>query len=384
MHDQLASFFAGSEKVLFNIYDVVPQADLYTTVLDKDILPEKYRHLGITSTFIQNLPFAKSKYKAYFPIMPVAVEHLDLQEYDLIFSSHHCVAKGVIPRPDAVHFCYCHSPARYIWDLFWTYSPNKGLKQILTSFVAQYLRMWDVTSSARVDRFLANSSFTAERIKKYYGRDSEILYPPVDTNKFNYESTQDYYLMAGRLASYKGYDLAVEAFNKSGKKLVVAGDGTEYQKLKEMAKPNVELLGLVSDEKLVELMNNCKAFVFPGKEDFGIVMAEAQSAGKPVIAHNVGGAKDIVVNNETGLLFEEKTVDALNKAIEQFENESWDYNHIANHARKFDTKVFQTRIKELVDNYKDFKSENILYNIADNPDRVLEIVNDSSQIVVKY
>ncbi len=354
IHDQLASFFAGSEKVFFTIFDIIPEADVYTTVLDRDILPEKYRNIDIKTTFIQNMPFGKTKYKAYFPIMPVAVEFLDMQDYDLIISSHHCVAKGVIPGPGAFHICYCHSPARYIWDLFWTYSKHNNfnvLKQIIMSFAAQYLRMWDVSSSVRVDHFLANSTFTAKRIKKYYGRDSEVLYPPVDTNKFNFESSGDYYLMAGRLAAYKGYDLAVEAFNESGKKLVIAGDGTEYEKLKKLAGPNVEMTGRVSNEKLAELMNNCRAFVFPGKEDFGIVMAEAQSAGKPVIAYNVGGARDIVINNETGLLFDEVSIEALNKAVVQSERIDWDYNHIAGHSKKFDTSVFQARIKELADNY---------------------------------
>ncbi|MEW5818902.1 MAG: glycosyltransferase, partial [Cyanobacteriota bacterium] len=275
--DQLAGAIGGSESILFALLDLYPDLPVYTTVLNPDIIPDKYKKLNITTSFIQKLPLSKKVYKAYFPLMPLGVELFNLQKFDIVFSSHHSVAKGIIPRPDATHICYCHSPARYIWDMFWTYSDLNNFntcKKIFVSSISQYLRIWDVTSACRVDYFLANSTYTSQRIKKFYNRDSEILYPPVETDKFNFETDSDFYLMAGRLVAYKGYELAIEAFNNSGKKLIIIGDGPEFLKLKSKANSNITFLGRVNDDILINHFNNCKAFIFPGKEDFGIVMAE--------------------------------------------------------------------------------------------------------------
>ena len=351
--DQLAGGIGGAESILFALYELFPDLAAFTTVLDKKIIPENYKNKKFNTSIIQHLPFAKKLYKAYLPIMPIAVEYLNLQEYDVVFSSHHCVAKGIIPRPDAIHICYCHSPARYIWDLFWTYSDHNKLNtvnRIFISVIANYLRMWDVTCASRVDYFLANSSYTAARIKKFYNRESEILYPPVDTNKFNYESSQDYYLMAGRLVAYKGYELAIRAFNESGKKLIIIGDGAEYKRLKQIAGKNIEMQGRVPDYTLTKYMNNCRGFIFPGKEDFGIVMAEAQAAGKPVIAYKAGGALDIILDNKTGVLFEEQSTQSLNQAILLSENIPWDHNYISHHSKKFDKHIFLNRLKYLIMN----------------------------------
>lgn len=351
--DQICGGIGGAESILFNAIDLFPQSPVYTTIYNPEIIPELYKKMKIIPSFIQKLPLAKKFYKAYLPIMPLAMEYLDLQEYDVIFSSHHSVAKSVIPRPDAFHVCYCHSPARYIWDLFWTYSRlnNFGkLSRIAVAAVSQYLRLLDVSSSERVDLFLANSSYTAARIKKFYRRESSILHPPVDTDKFNYEGEGDYFFMVGRLVAYKGFELAVEAFNQSGKRLIIAGTGPEYQKLKVKANKNVQLIGKVSDEELVNYMNNCKGFVFPGKEDFGIVMAEAQAAGKPVIAFNEGGARDIVINNETGVLFEEQTIESLNSAVWKSETRGWNNRVISEHSKMFDKSLFKTRLKFILEN----------------------------------
>jgi len=334
--DQIAGGIGGAESITFAMARMYPDAHIYATVIDKNILPEDILQKQIQTTFIQNLPLSKKLYKAYLPLMPIAIEHLDLQEYDIIFSSHHCVAKGIISRPDAVHICYCHSPARYIWDLFWTYQQLNGVNQfmkILSSVVCNYFRIWDVTSSARVDRFIANSGYTALRIKKFYNRDCEILYPPVDTNKFFHERYDDYYLMISRLVGYKRFDLAIETFNENGKNLVIIGDGAEFEKYKKITKPNIKILGKVSDEILVKYMNNCKGFIFPGKEDFGIVMAEAQAAGKPVIAFKGGGALDIVIDGQTGILFEEQTVKSLGNAIKICEQIEWDNSFIQKTAK---------------------------------------------------
>lgn len=356
--DQLAGGIGGAESITFAAVDLFPQADFFTTVYNPDIIPKKYKDLKINTTFIQNLPFAKTKYKAYFPIMPLAVEYLNMQQYDVIFSSHHSVIKGIITKPEAVHVCYCHSPARYIWDLFWTYSDlNRfgGLTRVMVAALSQYLRMWDVTSSERVDHFLANSNYTAMRIKKFYGRDSEVMFPPVDTEKFTHEGTDEYYFMLGRLVAYKGFELAVDTFNENGKQLVIAGTGPEYNRLKQKAKSNIHMPGRVSNEELVKYMNNCKGFLFPGKEDFGIVMVEAQSAGKPVIAFNGGGALDIIKNMETGILFNEQTTSSLNEAVNLADKQNWNHEHIMNHASSFDKKHFTDRLNYILNNSDKFR-----------------------------
>lgn len=355
--DQLAGGLGGAEYITFTAARLYPDAPIYTTVCDNEILPEDINKRGVKTTFIQNLPNSKKLYKAYLPLMPTAIEYLDLQDYDVIFSSHHCVAKGIIPRPDAVHICYCHSPARYVWDMFWTYlGLNNASKasSLVSSLLCNYFRVWDITSSNRVDHFLANSSYTAARIKRFYNRDSEILFPPVDTGKFRHETYDDYYLMISRLVGYKRFDLAIEAFNESGKNLIIIGDGVEFERYKKMAKPNVKLLGKVSNQELYSYMNRCRGFIFPGIEDFGIVMAEAQAAGKPVIAFKAGGALDIVVDKDTGILFDQQSVKAVNEAIKLAENIDWDNEMISAHAKKFDQKTFVHRLRYILENPKDF------------------------------
>jgi len=350
--DQIAGGIGGAESITFAAARMYPDSHIYTTVCDESILPEDILKRKVRTTFIQNLPFSKKLYKAYLPLMPIAVEHLDLQEYDIVFSSHHCVAKGVVPRPDALHICYCHSPARYIWDLFWVYQKmNKSNKysSLLSSAICNYLRMWDVSSAARVDRYLANSGYTASRIKKFYNRECEILHPPVDLNKFSHEGYGDYYVMVSRLVGYKRIDLAIEAFNENGKNLVVIGGGAELERYKKIAKPNVKIMGKVSDEELVKYMNSCKGFIFPGKEDFGIVTAEAQAAGKPVVAFKGGGALDIVIDGETGILFDEQSVESLNNAIKICEKKEWHPGVIRANAQRFDKNKFDQKLKNIIE-----------------------------------
>lgn len=357
--DKIVGALGGSESVVFSLIDLYPESQLFTTVFDNTIIPENYKNLKVKTSIVQKMPLAKKFYKLYFPIMPLAIELLNIQDYDIIFSSHHSVAKGVIPRPDAIHICYCHSPARYIWDLFWIYSDSNNFndfQRLIISIMAQYIRIWDVTSSNRVDHFLANSSYTAARIKKFYNRNSEILYPPVKTKLFNFEESHDYYLMAGRLVAYKGYELAIEAFNDSGKRLIIVGDGPERKKLHAKAKNNITFTGKVSQELLVKYFNQCKGFIFPGIEDFGIVIAEAQSAGKPVIALRGGGALDIIEEDKTGVFFDQPRINALNSAINKAETMNWDHQIISNHANKFDINLFKDRLKEIIENANIFKS----------------------------
>jgi glycosyltransferase involved in cell wall biosynthesis len=375
--DQICGAIGGAESVVFAASDLFPDAPIYTTIYKPEIIPDKYKKRNFRPSFIQNMPLSKNFYKAYFPLMPLAMEYLNLQEYDIIFSSHHSMAKSIIPRPDAYHICYCHSPARYLWDLFWTYSDlNKfnSLSRLSVAFLSQYLRTLDFTSAQRVDLFLANSSYTASRINKFYRREAYVLHPPVDTEKFRNEGVGDYYFMLGRLVAYKGFELAVEAFNESGKRLIIAGSGPEYEKLKKKAKSNVKILGKIPDEAIRKYMNNCKGFIFPGREDFGIVMAEAQSAGKPVIAFNQGGSKDIVINNQTGILFEKQDILSLNKAILESEQSKWDDKFISEHSKKFDKKLFEARLKLILDYSYQTKpaSENILYEpIVNNISKIL-------------
>jgi glycosyltransferase involved in cell wall biosynthesis len=243
--------------------------------------------------------------------------------------------------------------------MFWTYSQLNGFNSIqsmMVSAASQYIRMLDVTSANRVDHFLANSRYTAMRIKKFYNRDAEILHPPVNTERFKHKESQDYYLMTGRMVAYKGFELAVDAFNESGKRLVIIGDGPEYKKLKAKAEPNVELLGRVSDVDLQYYFNHCAGFIFPGKEDFGIVMAEAQAAGKPVIALRAGGALDIVRDRQSGVLFDSSTTASLNQAVQEAEATRWDHKFIAEDAKRFDKKAFKRRLKYLLENADEFNS----------------------------
>jgi glycosyltransferase involved in cell wall biosynthesis len=353
--DHIANI-GGAESVLFNAVDLFPSAKIYTVVHNRAINREMPKSVGIKNfetTYLQRFPLSVKYYKAYLPVMPFAVESLNLQEYDVLFSSHHSVIKGVIPRPDAVHVCYCHSPARYLWDQFWTYAHlngYSGLKRNLISGLSAPLRIWDVSVSNRVDRFLANSSFTARRIKKYYNRASEVLHPPVDTKRFRVNNLRlDFYLMVGRLVAYKGFDLAIDVFNRLKLPLVIIGDGPEYSRLLQKAGPTVKLLGRLGEIELIEHFETCRGFVFPGKEDFGIAMVEAQAAGKPVIALNDGGAVDIVQPDVTGVLSSEFSESAFVDAIRRAESIDWDPQAIAKNADLFDTRHFRERLRFLID-----------------------------------
>ena len=361
--DQLAGGIGGAENLLWLAMDLYPQAAVYTTVIRPEIIPAPYNQRTITPTWIQKLPKAGKLYKAYLPLMPLAVEMLNLQQYDVVLSMNHSMAKGVVVRPDATHVCYCHSPARYIWDMFWTYSEMNQfspIKHLIVAALSNYLRMWDVTSAQRVDYFLANSSITKQRIETYYNRPAEILYPGCDTNKFEHLGTDDYYLMVGRLVAYKGFDLAVDVFNELKLPLKIAGSGPELEALRAKAGPTVEILGRVDDATLKTLMGNCKGFIFPGKEDFGIAMVEAQAAGKPVIALAAGGALDIVKHGETGWLAPSYTVEAFKTAVLEANQQPWHVETIAQHAETFSIANFQSRLKELLDNPASIKNRKSL------------------------
>jgi len=316
----------GGEKVLAKLAEQFPDADLFTHVYDPEAMPDVIRRMNIFTTFIQKLPFAKKLYKYYLPLMPWALRRLDLSGYDLIISSESGPAKGIRKPPGATHICYCHTPMRYLWDLSGEYAQNASfLQKIGMRIFLPALRKWDLWSATQVDHFIANSQFVAARIKRIYNRDADVVYPPVDVAHFSKlkRDPQDFYLFFGQLTAYKRADLAIEAFAKLGKRLVIAGSGEELEKLKtrnsELGTLNISLLGRVSDEKRDELYSQAKALIFPGVEDFGIIPVEAQAAGCPVIAFGQGGALETVIDGETGVFFAEPTADSLCAAVQKFQ-----------------------------------------------------------------
>lgn len=330
VHDWLVSY-GGAERFLADLLDLFPDADVFSVV---DFLKEEDRWIvhnkKVTTTFIQNLPKAKEKYRNYLPLMPLAIEQLDLSDYDLIISSSHCVAKGVITGPNQVHISYVHSPVRYAWDLQHQYLKEAGLTKGLKSWVARiilhYIRLWDYRTSNGVDYFLANSQFIAKRIWKCYRRKADVLYSGIDLSTYTMgKRKEDFYLTASRMVPYKKIDLIVEAFSKMpDKKLVVIGNGPDYEKIKSKSSSNIELLGYVELNQLTEYMQKAKAFVFAAEEDFGRVPVEAQACGTPVIAFGKGGVLETVngLDNEkpTGVFFKEQTAESICNAVTEFEN----------------------------------------------------------------
>lgn len=332
VHDWL-EVYAGAEKVLEQLLNIWPEADVYTLV---DFLPEKSRAFlkgkKVQTSFIQKLPFARTKFRNYLPLMPLAIEQLDLSAYDVVISSSYAVAKGVITSGNQLHISYVHSPIRYAWDLQNQYLRESGLERGFKSFLARsilhYIRMWDVRSAASVDIMLANSRYIARRIEKYYGRKVDVIYPPVDTSAFDFKAEkQDYYVTASRMVPYKMIPLIAEAFSKMpNKKLVIIGDGPDMPRVRAVAGPNIQVLGHQPFEVLKQHMQNAKAFVFAAEEDFGITPVEAQACGTPVIAFAKGGALETVIDatkhaNGTGVFFYNQTTAAIVTAVNDFESQ---------------------------------------------------------------
>lgn len=351
IHDWL-TVYAGAEKTLEQILTLYPQADIFTIV---DFLPQKDRGFlnghKITTSFIQKLPFAKSKYRTYLPLMPLAVEQFDLSSYNLVLSSSHAVAKGVITGPDQKHICICYSPIRYAWDLQHQYlresGLNKGIKGWMARIMLHKIRLWDLRTANGVDHFIAISDFIARRIWKVYRRESDVIYPPVDVEAFElHEKKEDFYLTASRMVPYKKIDLIVEAFSMMpDKKLIVIGDGPDFEKIRAYAGANVTLMGYQPFEVLRDHMQRARAFVFAAEEDFGIAPVEAQACGTPVIAFGKGGALETVADGVSGLFFEHQSVESLCKAVEKFETMRFNYKNISLHAHKFSIERFTGEMK---------------------------------------
>ena len=348
---------SGSEKVLEQMLQVFPDADLFSVV---EFLPDELRpfiqHKPVTTTFIQKLPFAKKKYRNYLPLMPLAVEQLDVSGYDIVISNSHAVAKGVITSSNQLHLCYCHSPIRYAWDLYHQYlreaSLTTGVKSFLAKTFLHYLRQWDLSTVNRIDHFMANSRYIAQRVEKVYKRTSTVIYPPVNTDYFAlYPQKEDFFLTASRMVPYKKVDLIVQAFAQiPDKKLIVIGDGPDFEKVKARAGENIQLLGFQPLEVLRDYMQRARAFVFAADEDFGIIPVEAQACGTPVIAYRKGGSLETVVAGKTGLFFDEQSIEAVIEAVSKFEATAhhFDARVIRKHATRFSEEKFRENFRDFV------------------------------------
>ncbi len=363
---------AGGERVVEALAEVFPQADLYALVADRAALAPTLQSRMLTTSFLQHVPGARKFHRHFFFLQPFALEQFDLRDYDLVISSESGPAKGVITSSRTCHVCYCHSPMRYIWEMYPEYRRSMGkIVGPIFALTSHYIRLWDYATAGRVDYFVANSNFVASRIRKYYGRESHVIYPPVETTKGNISSTPgDYYVTIGRLVDYKRADLAVRACTELSRRLKVIGDGPEYKKLRRMAGPTVEFLGHVNDEEMRANLSGARALLFPGEEDFGIVPVEAQSFGRPVIAYASGGALETVrgalprrpaVENPTGIFFAEQSVSSLTEAILQFEaqQDRFSPEAIRQHSLQFDSAVFKSRAEEFFRfAVSDFRSRN--------------------------
>ncbi len=341
---------AGAERVLLDLHDIFPNAPIYTAVYyEKNA--KAFHGLDIRTSFLQKIPGMKSKRELLVPLIPFAFEQFDLSQYDLVISSTTVGAKGVITKPETIHISYCHTPTRYIWEPSVDPRALKGRFSSLRKKMVHNMRIWDRVAADRVDYFIANSHYVARRIKKFYRRDSTVIYPGVDFDCYlptTKEKIKDYFLFVSRLVDYKKCDIVVDAFNELGLPLKIIGRGPEKEKLKNRAKNNIEFLGYLPDSEVKKYYAEAKAFVFAAMEDFGIVPVEAMSAGRPVICYSEGGTAETVEDGVTGLYFHEQTKESLIAAIKKFNVEDYDTKKIRSHAENFSRKIFKAKILEYV------------------------------------
>lgn len=348
----------GGEAVIEALCRMFPSADIFTHVYDEEAVSQTIKSRSVTTSFINRLPFAKKLYPIYLPLMPIASEGLDLTGYDLVISSEAGPAKGVITAPGSVHISYTHSPMRYVWDQYHVYRREAGFfTRLLMPILAHYLRVCDVNAAARVDGFMANSSHVANRIEKYYRREATVVAPPVAVENFSVvpsEQVEEFYLWAGELVAYKKPSIVIDAFTKLDKPLVVIGGGKLPRNLRMRAGPKITFLGRVPHSVLTDYMSRCRALVFPGEEDFGIVPLEVMASGRPVIAYGKGGALDTVVDGVTGMLFHNQSVEGMIDAVNRFEAtmlSEIDPNKLAEHAKKFDEAQFRKNVAEFISRF---------------------------------
>lgn len=350
IHDYLNQY-GGAERVLEALHALYPDAPVFTSLYDAEAMPEQYRSWDIRTSFMQRLPGWRAHFRRYFLLYPTAFEQFDLSAYDLIISSSSAYAKGVIPRPGAVHVCYCHSPMRFAWRTSDYVERERigGLQGAILPFALTYVRLWDVVTAQRVDAFVANSHEVASRISRYYRREAEVIPPPVDLPPYAPRPTDDFYLAGGRLIPYKRIELIVEAFTHLRLPLKIFGDGRDRQRLERLAGPTIEFLGWVDEATRRELFARCRAFIFPGEEDFGITPLEAMAAGRPVIAYGAGGALETVIDGVTGRFFRAPSAAALATAVAASRLDRYDALAIRQHAESYGRARFLERMRALID-----------------------------------
>lgn len=350
VHDWLTGM-RGGEKVLDALCKVFPQADVFTLLWNRGSVSKRIESHKIYTSFLQNLPLVEKRYRYYLPLMPKAILGFNFEDYDLVISTSHCVAKGARVKKTTPHICYCFTPMRYIWDQYNEYfnSSRSGfITHSAMSLIRPYLQKWDVKTADRVTKFVSISKNIQNKIKKYYNRDSEIIYPPVDVDNYPEPRDEDYFLMVTAMVPYKRVDLAIEAFNELKYPLKVIGTGPDEKRLKSIANSNVEFLGWLSDNEIKNYYAGCRAFLFPQEEDFGITAVEAQAAGKPVIAYAKGGALETVVDNATGVFFQEPTVKSLKEAVLKLDKTKFSSDKIKENSKSFSTQKFEKEIIDMI------------------------------------
>lgn len=354
IHDWLNGM-RGGERCLDALCEIYPDAHLYSLFHEPGKLSPTIEEMFIHTSFIQKLPFVFKKYRHYLPLFPVAIEQFDLRGYDLVVSLSHCVANGVITSPHTCHIGYTFTPMRYAWDLYHDYfggDRSRGLARILIPFFMNYLRMWDISASKRVDDFIAISHHVRKRIEKHYRRQADVIYPPVNTDFYTPDPQilrEEFFLIAGAFGPYKRIDLAVEAFNRLKRPLKIIGNGQDAKRLQAMAGPTIEFLFDPSNEEIRDHYRRCQALIFPGEEDFGIMPVEAQACGTPVIAFAKGGALETTLDRKTGFWFSEQTPEAIMAAVQQFESFSFDPTTIRTHACRFAKQRFQQEMQTYIE-----------------------------------
>ncbi len=352
-HDYLNQM-GGAERVVLALHEMFPEAPLYTSIYDPQRVDAAFQNIDIRTSFMQKFPFVTKHHQPFLPFYPFAMERLDLRGYDLVLSSSSAFAKGIITKPETLHICYCHTPMRWCWN-YEEYVEREHLGKIsrtILPFFISGLRVWDQTSSMRVDHFIANSPVVADRIRKYYRRDAVVIPPPVAVSRFTFDPTTqtgDYFLIVSRLLPYKRIDIAIEACNRLQLPLVIIGSGRDENRLKRLAGPSIRFTGRLSDQDVLYYYSHCRAFILTGEEDFGITPLEAQASGRPVIAYAAGGALASVIDNVTGTFFHEQTVESLVEVLASFSELRYDPQTIYNHALEFDQLRFKRRIQQFIE-----------------------------------
>ncbi|MFH1577398.1 MAG: glycosyltransferase [Candidatus Margulisiibacteriota bacterium] len=351
VHDYLNQF-GGAERVVSALNEIWPQTPIYTSIFDEKRMPENFQRMDIRTSFMQRLPFVFRFFKLYLLFYPLAFESFDLSGYDVILSSSSAFAKGIRKRPGQLHICYCYTPMRFVWrhDDYVKQESFGSLVKAILLWVLEPLKKWDLATAQSVDHYLAISRTVAERIAVTYGRKSDIIYPPVDTENYEISSiARDYFLVVSRLNAYKRIDVVIEAFNELGLPLKIIGSGPAARELQRIAKPNIEFLGRQPDDVLAQHYSECRALIFPGEEDFGIVPVEAMASGRPVIAYKAGGATETIIDGKTGIFFKEQTPASLISAIKRFQFEVFNQQEIREHALKFSKGIFMRRLSDFVE-----------------------------------